>query len=484
MRRRLYPEPIGPWPPFVGPVQPIRFVPLKNITRSRSHLARSRGPRERRARGLRLRVVRRSWPRPPWLRGRAPPRPVRDADRVRTRRGRLPHAHGGRAGRVPHGRKPRMSATAEAGLTPNGNCGSARWRTAGTPSPWSARRPPRRTGPATAAPRRPAARWPIGAARTRPPCRPGWRSATRSRSTSTWLSDPSLAATVRGIAVEVFGLTPFERVGRRPEDVPRSSAPAPDVVSSSHKAADGSGDGVDILADGRQVVAFGLHRDTRQPYRWVGDASPLDARPEAAPTITAAQVDEFLLRVEAVMPLYGGGGKAAGGGHKARGGTSREIVRDASGRVVDGREQFLTSCVWRATNDLHGAKVDLTAETVAGGSVGAVHRPGARRGPRRRRLERRRRPPQGEAHPPPGRGRHSRTRRRSGGRGRRGRKADLADLSEQGSRDRRGPGGGAGGHRGSLRGQLGPPRHSDRDRRGEDARRSGRHRGRHLSTAF
>ena len=177
-------------------------------------------------------------------------------------------------------------------------------------------------------------------------------------------SDPYLATAVRGIAVEVFGSTPFERVGNAPKTCLVYRA-APDVVSSSHKAADGSGDGIDILADGRQVVAFGLHRDTRQPYRWTGLSSPLDARPEAAPVITAAQVDEFLLRIEAVMPLYGGSGAAAGGGHRARGGTSREIVRNVAGLVVDGREQFLTQCVWRAANDLHGAKADLTAEAVA-----------------------------------------------------------------------------------------------------------------------
>ena len=179
------------------------------------------------------------------------------------------------------------------------------------------------------------------------------------------LSDPDRAEAVRGIAMEVFGRTPFERVGRAPKTALLYRA-GPDVVSVHRKAADGSDDGVDILADGCQVVGFGLHKDTRQPYAWTGESSPLDAGPGAAPVITGAQIDTFLTRVGAVMPLHGGGGARTGGtGGK---GSSEEIVRGSSGLVVNGRERFLMNCVWRAANALHQVQEEITLAAVTEGA--------------------------------------------------------------------------------------------------------------------
>ena len=43
---------------------------------------------------------------------------------------------------------------------------------------------------------------------------------------------------------------------------------------------DGSGDDLDILANGRQFVAFGIHPKTKQPYAWIGPESPLTASPK------------------------------------------------------------------------------------------------------------------------------------------------------------------------------------------------------------
>ena len=171
------------------------------------------------------------------------------------------------------------------------------------------------------------------------------------------VSDPGRAAAVRGIALECFGRTPFERVGRAPKTALLYRA-GPGVETVHRKATDGSDDGVDVLADGCQVVGFGLHKETHQPYAWTGEASPLDAGPDAAPVITGAQVAEFLERVESVMPLHGGsaGGTRKGGGK----GSSEEIVCGASGLVVNGRERFLMNCVWRAAQTLRQAKEDIS----------------------------------------------------------------------------------------------------------------------------
>ena len=66
--------------------------------------------------------------------------------------------------------------------------------------------------------------------------------------------------------------------------------------------------------------------------------------------------------VETVMPLHGTAGGTRTSGGK---GSSEEIVRDAAGLVCNGRERFLTSCVWRAANALHQAKIDITTAELA-----------------------------------------------------------------------------------------------------------------------
>jgi hypothetical protein len=146
-------------------------------------------------------------------------------------------------------------------------------------------------------------------------------------------ADADMGARIKAVALEVFGETPFERVGKPPKVMLVYRA-AEAIPKQAFKRTDNSGDGIDIQGVGSQFVAFGIHPDTGEPYQWTGPKSPLDAAPDAAPEITAAQVGTFLARVREFCGL------TEGGGRKGRGGESATIVRDAEGKVKDGREGY------------------------------------------------------------------------------------------------------------------------------------------------
>jgi len=173
-------------------------------------------------------------------------------------------------------------------------------------------------------------------------------------------TDAALAERVTALAVEVFGETPFLRQGQAPK-VALVYRAAEAIPSVSLKAADGSGDGIDVLAEGRQFVAYGTHRKTLKPYTWIGAESPLTAGPEEAPEITPAQIDTFLARLRGIVELNGTGGRAG----RAGGGGSAQIVRNADGKVIDGREYHLTRVVFAAALAMKAEGAEITVAALA-----------------------------------------------------------------------------------------------------------------------
>lgn len=173
------------------------------------------------------------------------------------------------------------------------------------------------------------------------------------------VSDPALVGEIEAFAVSVFGPTPFVREGRAPRRLLVYRA-AEAVPKAGRKALNGTDNGIDILAVGSQFVAFGIHPKTYRPYRWVGAESPLTAEPDEAPEITAAQIDAFLSLVNGVLPLSASGS----GRERTGGGGSAEVVRDAEGYVIDGREQHMTNVVWRVACGRSERGEPLTLETL------------------------------------------------------------------------------------------------------------------------
>lgn len=168
-------------------------------------------------------------------------------------------------------------------------------------------------------------------------------------------TDPALAETVTTLAFEVFGPTPFLRQGQAPKVALLYRAA--EVMPSLHlKAADGSRDGIDIQCQGTQLVAYGVHWKTLKPYVWIGAESPLTAGPDEAPEITQAQIDEFVTRLRGVVELNGTGGRKGQGGGTGGG----QIVRNADGKVIDGREYHLTRVVYSTALAMKADGIEIT----------------------------------------------------------------------------------------------------------------------------
>ncbi|GJE52660.1 hypothetical protein GOFOIKOB_5734 [Methylobacterium tardum] len=173
-------------------------------------------------------------------------------------------------------------------------------------------------------------------------------------------ADAALAETVTALALDVFGETPFIRQGQAPK-VALIYRAAEAMPSVHLKAADGSNDGLDVLCQGTQFVAYGVHHKTLKPYAWIGSKSPLTAGPDEAPEITQAQVDDFVARVRGVVELNGTGGRK---GQRGAGGGA-QIVRGPDGRVTDGREYHLTRVVYSTALAMKGESEEITTASLA-----------------------------------------------------------------------------------------------------------------------
>jgi hypothetical protein len=64
-------------------------------------------------------------------------------------------------------------------------------------------------------------------------------------------------------------------------------------ISRQFMALDGSAHKIEVLADGQQVVCFGLHKDTRKPYSWHG-GEPGEIKREDLPYVREADMVAFL----------------------------------------------------------------------------------------------------------------------------------------------------------------------------------------------
>jgi len=100
------------------------------------------------------------------------------------------------------------------------------------------------------------------------------------------------AADLLSAATAILGQTPLQRVGRTPKRLLVYRAPAEAPRSQIRSRSRWH---LDIMRGTGQFVAFGIHNKTERPYAWVGDASPLEMRPDnpAIPLVTPQQVAKF-----------------------------------------------------------------------------------------------------------------------------------------------------------------------------------------------
>lgn len=156
--------------------------------------------------------------------------------------------------------------------------------------------------------------------------------------------DHQHAHRVTCIATEMLGITPACRIGRAPKILLtfRTDEPFDKIQTPEFHMLDGTVARVEILATGQQFVAFGIHPDTKAPYRWP-ERSPLDVPLHELPPVTKEQCAAFIAAAEAYLRQVGGsstadrreiereGRKAAG--LKRNQAPSRELVEEAVAHI-------------------------------------------------------------------------------------------------------------------------------------------------------
>jgi hypothetical protein len=168
------------------------------------------------------------------------------------------------------------------------------------------------------------------------------------------LLDPELAHRAMARAQDRFGHAPM-RVGRWPKRVLiyRTLDPFPKLKLGQ----------LEILAAGQQVVAFGTHPDTGMPYQWPLGETPLDVAFADLPPVDRPALEAFLAEASAFLPVPASGSRAktrAGRGD----GASFAPERDEQGRVVDGRDEWLSRIGFHAVHDAFDAGVALDPEVI------------------------------------------------------------------------------------------------------------------------
>ncbi len=97
------------------------------------------------------------------------------------------------------------------------------------------------------------------------------------------------------IAVEVFGETPFRRIGQAPRCM-LFYRYEPGTKWRKQNVELPRGNHIELLCDGAPVTVIGTHHSTGGSFRWKG-LDPACSRPDIAPVVTTEQLDEFWQRV-------------------------------------------------------------------------------------------------------------------------------------------------------------------------------------------
>jgi len=128
-------------------------------------------------------------------------------------------------------------------------------------------------------------------------------------------------------------------------------------------APNGSAEKIEFLADGAQVVAFGIHPETRQPYRWHG-GQPGDTRLEELPYIRDAEAHALVDELVQILVERFGYTKAK----------ERPGKRKSNGQDADEADRTSAPADWQYLYDnirngqaLHDSLRDLAAKMIASG---------------------------------------------------------------------------------------------------------------------
>ena len=120
------------------------------------------------------------------------------------------------------------------------------------------------------------------------------------------ITDESVVKKVLDFVELRFGSAPV-RVGRAPKCILLMRCDEPFRKMKTGKFADEWDERheVEILAEGQQFVAYGLHKDTGEPYRWITELSPVNTPIDDLPTVDADSAKEIIAYANSVFTDLG-----------------------------------------------------------------------------------------------------------------------------------------------------------------------------------
>jgi hypothetical protein len=122
--------------------------------------------------------------------------------------------------------------------------------------------------------------------------------------------DQGLANRISEIVERRLGLSPI-RIGQWPKRLATYRTDTPFSKKSTrpyrlpNDAPDAKGHRVEILAEGQQFVAFGVHPGTGKPYAWNGAGDPLTVPVEKLSPVSEAQCDALIAELEVLLGEHG-----------------------------------------------------------------------------------------------------------------------------------------------------------------------------------
>jgi predicted P-loop ATPase len=134
---------------------------------------------------------------------------------------------------------------------------------------------------------------------------------------------PRLAAQVEALVVAKLGKTPLRRVGWAPKVLLayRTTSPLKKLATPELFLPDGTKVQVEILGDGQQFVAYGVHPDTGREYEWTRSGPDVVPLVEL-PAVTETQCRQVLAEAEAML--------------RAAGGRTQKEIDAATGKAAEG----------------------------------------------------------------------------------------------------------------------------------------------------
>ncbi|WP_315922742.1 hypothetical protein [Mesorhizobium sp. SP-1A] len=180
--------------------------------------------------------------------------------------------------------------------------------------------------------------------------------------------EPELSRQVQELADKMFGYTPFRRIGNWPkialvyrhdpdDEIPNRSPKF--VPFDTPENPDNVDQGLEVISDGKPMTFYGKHHKTGRYFQWL-DANPQFFGPEDAPLVTSQQINDFFDAVDSLrqfsksasfdgpMATWEWDEDAQINVPKIRAAAgAKDWTEDENGKVVDGREAYLTRLAFR-----------------------------------------------------------------------------------------------------------------------------------------